>query len=197
MTFARNHFTSLDFGLVVFISRDVNCGRMNSTSIVALVISCLSFVVSGISLGWNIYKEVYLRARVRTSFKLMIVMSESYRIWRFCFSATNLGPGKVKMETPTAVKWSIWRKLRRNLEHIVIIYDYKHPLGGTLPRALDVGESMQLTFKPEDCTFLAEDYTHIGITDSFGRTHWCNRKDMEDAVKDYREKRWVKSEEKQ
>jgi hypothetical protein len=162
-----------------------------TTATIALIVSCLSLVISGIALGWNIYKDVYLRARVRTLFRLMVLMAGNHREWRYCFSATNLGPGKVNLQALALVKWSIWRKLTRHLEHAVMLHDFKHPLGGKLPYDLDVGQGTQLTFNPDECKFLSENYTHIGLTDSFGRIHWCRRQDMKDAVKAYREKQWL------
>jgi len=180
------------------------CARNRSStnsmtaSTIAILVSCLSLLISGISLGWNIYKDVYLRARVRTSFALMIIQHPTSlkSLWRFSFFATNLGPGKVRLEVLILLEWSIWKKITRSCRYESLRLDFKHPLGGTLPRDLDVGEQMALTFDPDDCKFLSEKHTHtdIGIRDSFGRFHWCNKKDMVEAKKDFREKKWAKTE---
>jgi hypothetical protein len=76
-------------------------------------------------------------------------------------------------------------------QHAIVIHDFKHPLGGRLPCDLDVGEKMDLTFAPDDCTWLGQDFTQIGINDSFGRTHSCNKEYMADAKKKFQEKAWA------
>ena len=161
----------------------------------AILISCLSLVISVIALGWNIYKDVYLRARVRTSFKLMVLQHATFQkpLWRFCFSAMNLGPGKVRLETLALQESSIWKKITRRTQRSVLIHEFDHPLGGTLPCDLDVGAGMNFTFDPARCDFLNDNDTHIGIRDSFGRIHWCGKHEMVAAKKDFREKRWAQS----
>lgn len=71
------------------------------------------------------------------------------------------------------------------------MYDSNHPFGGRLPCDLEVGEKMDFTFAPEDCMWLAEGYTHIGINDSFATTHWCKKQQVADAKEKFHAKAWV------
>ena len=163
-------------------------------STIAIFVSCLSLSVSGISLGWNIYRDVYLKARLRLVFGLYTIHHDAFPnpLWRYSLSATNLGPGKVKLQTLALREYSIWKRITRRVKHAIVIHDSKHPFGGRLPCDLEVGERMDLTFAPEDCKWLGEGFTQIGINDSFGRTHWCNKEDMLDAKKAFLEKKWIK-----
>jgi hypothetical protein len=157
-------------------------------------VSFLSFGVSAFALGWNVYRDVYLKARLRLVFGLYTVHHDSFPkpIWRYSFSATNLGPGKIKLTSLALRDYSIWKRITRRVKHAIVIHDFKHPLGGRLPCDLDVGEKMDLTFAPEDCKWLGEDFTQIGINDSFGRTHWCNEQQMAEAKKKFHEKAWTR-----
>ena len=162
---------------------------------VAIVVSFLSFGVSAFALGWNIYRDVYLKARLRMSFRLVTIHHDtlSKPMWRYSLSATNLGPGKVKLQTVALREYSIWKRITRKVKHAIVIHDFKHPFGGTLPCELEMGQGTDLTFAPDDCKWLGEEFTQIGINDSFGRTHWCNKKDILDAKKAFLEKKWMKT----
>ena len=150
--------------------------------VAALVISLIALFLSGANLGWNIFKEIGLRARLRIRFGLKSIHHETFEthLSRFVFSVTNLGPGKVKIQMLQLRDARLWRRLLRRCRYAALIHDYKHPLGGRLPYDLEVGEGMDLTF-PIENSFVAEGYTHIGISDSFGRVHWCKRSEMREA----------------
>jgi hypothetical protein len=62
----------------------------------SLVISALASLVSGLALGWNIYRDVILKARVRVRLEVgqYIIASgprDRHRLW---LDAVNLGPGR-------------------------------------------------------------------------------------------------------
>jgi hypothetical protein len=163
-------------------------------STIAIIVSFLSLGVSAFALGWNIYRDVYLKARLRLSFRLMTVHHPTFPqpIWRYILSTTNLGPGKVKLQTLALRNYSLWKRITRKVQHAVVIHDFKNPLGGQLPCDVDVGHGMDFSFPPDKCTWLGEDYTQIGIADSFGRMHWCNKEDITEAKKKFHEKAWTK-----
>ena len=70
---------------------------------VAIIVNFLSFGVSLFALGWNIYRDVYLKSRVRIGFGLYTIHHDTFPKpqWRYSLSATNLGPGKVRLTTLT------------------------------------------------------------------------------------------------
>ena len=74
----------------------------------------------------------------------------------------------------------------------MLMHDYEHPFGGRIPSVLDVGEKIDLTF-PLHATFIYSDFTQIGISDSFGRVHWCKRSDMQQAIVDAKKEKLKKS----
>jgi len=150
--------------------------------LLALGISMFALLVGGANLGWNIYKEIALKARLRLRFNLLGIHHETFAepISRFVFSVTNLGPGKLKINMIQLRQVSLLRKILRKEKCAVLIHDYEHPLGGKLPYTLEVGEGMDLTF-PTDIEFMTKPFTHIGISDSFGRIHWARPKFMKKA----------------
>ena len=160
--------------------------------VAALVISLIALFVSGANLGWSIYKELALRARIRIQVRFSVIDHQSFAkpLHRVVVSVTNLGPGKVRLVMLDLRRVSLWRRLTRRCLFGVLIYDYAHPLGGKLPYSLDIGEGIDYTFSPED-SFLEGSYDQVGIRDSFGRVHWCSRAAVKEARKElfeYRKK---------
>ncbi len=152
---------------------------------IALCISLLSLFVSGANLGWNIYRELSLRARLRIKFQLSSIHHPTFPEphGRFTFSVTNFGPGKIKITMLHLRDVRLWRRLLRRCRYAALMHDYEHPLGGKLPQDLEVGQGADITF-PRDVEFMRNGFTHIGIADSFGRLHWCKLSDMKQALKD-------------
>lgn len=151
----------------------------------ALVTSVIALMVSGMNLGWSIYKELALRGRVRVSFRLSSIHHDTFPepLTRLIISVTNLGPGKVRLSMLQLRTVSWWRRLLRRCAYSVLIHDYEHPLGGKLPYTLDVGEGLDFTLSIED-SFLEKNFTHVGVSDSFGRIHWCPAIEMRQARRD-------------
>src|SRR6266498_3592678 len=158
---------------------------------VAIIVSFLSFGVSAFALGWNVYRDVYLKAKLQLSFGLLIVQPDSTfpkPMWRYALFATNLGPGKIKLtqvyrrRRDYSIWKRIWQRITRRVRYGLVIHD-------RLPCALDMGETMDFSFAPEDCKWLARG-DQIGIADSFGRIHWCNKKYMTKATREFEEKAW-------
>lgn len=161
---------------------------------VAILISCVSLAAAFFSLGWTVFRDVYLKARLHINFMLAVIVHPTFTkpLWRYSFSVTNLGPGKVRLQGLFVQDYSILKKIMGVVRYAHIVHDFQHPLGGQLPYDLDIGQKLDLSFSPGDCTFLGEGYTRLGIIDSFGRLHWCRKRDMAEAIKTFRERRWEK-----
>jgi len=161
---------------------------------IALITSVIALIISGANFGWNIYKEIGLRARLKIRFSLSSIHHPTFEkpLARLTFSVTNLGPGKVHLQMLQLRDAGLWRRLLRNRRFASLIHDYAHPLGGRIPSALDMGEKMDLTF-PIDASFISEGFSQIGISDSFGRIHWCKRNDMRQAIIDAKKENLQKS----
>ena len=156
----------------------------------AIIISFLSLLVAAFSIGWNIYRDVIMKARLRVNFMIAMISHPTFSepLERLNISATNFGPGKIKCSMLQLKETSFWKRIIRKDKHAVLINDYTDPLSSPLPCDLDVGESATFLFKLNQDCFLLEDWTHIGVSDSFGRIHWAPKKNVSVAKKSFAEK---------
>jgi hypothetical protein len=159
-------------------------------TIIAVSIAGLSLLISAFSLGWNVYRDVVLKARVKMRFSLSHIHHSTFPkpIDSLVLSTTNMGPGQISLSMIQLRAAPLWRRLLRKTKHAVMIHDYQNPLSGQLPAYLDVGERIDLLIRYERDCFLSEDFTHIGLSDSFGRIHWASAKDVKQARKAYQKK---------
>ena len=150
----------------------------------ALCVSLLALFVSFANVGWSVYKEISLRGRVRVSFGYRQIHHPTFTkpFDRVILSAVNHGPGAVKLSMVAYRKTSLWRRIRRKSELGVIIHDYTDQMSARLPHKLDVGESIDIMLGTPEKLEFSEDTTHIGINDTFGRSHWAPRRDVRDYV---------------
>lgn len=160
-----------------------------TTSEIAIVISVASVSIAGFSLGWNIYRDVILKAKVVIDFSIgqLFQPDSSHQSDYINISAVNHGPGLVKLSTVKMKDSSWWRWLLRKEKYGFVIHDYRNPLSGQLPHKLEVGENFQLLFPYEEDCFLKNGWSHVGITDYFGRTHWAQSKQIKKAIKQWNE----------
>jgi hypothetical protein len=155
-------------------------------------ISALSLVLASLALGWNIYRDVVLKARVVVRFTIVSIMAggptELRRTAEFLnIKVVNHGPGSVTIHGSAGQMSPWWRRLFRRRKHFVILNDHTNPLNPKLPAKLEVGDSLNL-FLPHDAnSFLGSSATHIGVTDSFSREHYSPRKDITRARRSFRE----------
>ena len=158
------------------------------TAEIALLISLGSLVVAATSLGWNIYRDVIRKPRLRVSIKVGQVIHPSFteNLQRVIVSITNFGPGKTKASMLVLRKTSLWRKLFQKQIYGILVHDFEDPLSGKLPAELNVGDKVDLTFRYLPNIFLEKnDNNQVGINDPFGNTYWCRKKDYKRALKDY------------
>ena len=147
----------------------------NSEAALALFISVLSFGTAALSLGWNIYRDIVLKPRVRVTAIIGSIMTAGVKevgSTNIGISAVNHGPGTTTLSLITLKKTSLFKWLARKQEFATTFYDYKNPASGKLPCKLGVGEKIVLFFPYNATCFLKENMSHIGISDTFGHTHW-------------------------
>ena len=151
---------------------------------VSLIISFFSLIVSLIALAWNIYRDIILKPRLKVQISVSHLIGEAIqRETHVVVRATNLGPGTIYCTLVVIKNESLWRRLIRRMEWAVIIPNYKHPMNSRLPAKIDVGDTISLLFTYNKECFLSQKFNHVGINDSFGRTHWAMRSDFKQAVK--------------
>jgi len=160
-----------------------------NTAAIAIIISVFSLLVAAFSLGWNVYRDVLLKARIKVSIGIKNIYfdgappSPEY----IGISATNHGPGKVILNTIELRDTSILKKLLKTEKFAMVMHDYKNPYSGKLPCTLDVGESLSLLLDHEKESFLKEQVSHVGLVDSFGRSHWASKKTVKRLNSKWRE----------
>lgn len=164
-----------------------NLSHSEVFSIVAIIISIVSVIIGGLALGWNIYRDVVLKPRLKVTFGVRIIIQSGVpeQLKFLILSVTNHGPGLVKINMVSIRRTSFWLKIVRKGDYAVITMLSKFPYNAKLPVKLEVGDRVDLLLDYEKNCFLKENYTHIGIRDSFGRVHWANKKDLKMAYKSY------------
>ena len=151
-----------------------------------IVLSVLSFVLAAFALGWNIYRDVVLKPRAKISVaKAMIVSEFSERQDKLIISAVNFGPGKIRLNIIRFMQRSFFQRIFRNGKFGALIHDYRNPISGQLPIALEVGEKVDLIFPWDKELICSKAPTHIGIQDSFGRIHWAPKDQVAKANKQW------------
>ena len=149
---------------------------------IALIVSGLSFGIAATSLGWNIYRDIVLKPRLRVSVSKSIIFSEVQpKERKLMISAVNHGPGKIRLNIINFKSSSILKRLLRKVEFGVLIHDYRNPMSCQLPITLDVGEKVDYIFPWSSENVFSKSPSHIGISDSFGRTHWAPSKNIKKA----------------
>jgi hypothetical protein len=154
-----------------------------------IVVSLAALVLAALSLGWNIYKDVVLRARVIVSLGVKMISPEngSDMFDKLMVSAVNYGPGKVRFAGFVQMKNApLWRRLLRKAEWFVVMSEWDSPYATKLPVLLDVGEELAIVFPYDGDCFLGEPVTDVGLRDSFGRFHWTPRREVRQAIQQFR-----------
>lgn len=163
---------------------------MNSdiSKVLPIVISCFSLTVSAIALGWNIYRDLILRARLKVSFNIskLVTRGQKEQPTYALLAATNWGPGEIICNMISFKYRPLFVLSKVDYEQGIIIHDYENPLNEKLPKKLQVGETIQHLFPYKKDIFLNGKITHIGFIDSFGRQHFAPAKYIKKAVKTFK-----------
>ena len=156
-----------------------------SESSIAVLVSVLSAMVAALALGWNIYRDVIMKANLHVAVDVVTVVTPgSQRSEKFVsVSGTNFGPGDsiVQMIHARKKPWP-WSKR----DNYVILHRKIVPYGDELPKRIGVGERVDLFLPYDDECLLAGDMTHVGLRDSFGRIHWAPRKSLRRSQTQFR-----------
>ncbi|MDD8019896.1 MAG: hypothetical protein PHU81_01740 [Acidobacteriota bacterium] len=161
---------------------------------IAIWISIFSLIIAGISLSWNIYKELR-----KPKLKLSLSLAPQYlKIY-----ATNAGPGDITISNLAILKarWFLLKKLfkKDTYEYMqlastrLLSQSFKEyrSLGTqspmpVLPKPLGIGEMdvLEIDLDKTDC-LKRKDFIRVGIVDSYGRIHWASRKNYKRIKKEF------------
>ena len=163
----------------------VHVMSMNSTE--ALILSGISIAVAGLSLGWNVYRDVISKsARVKVGGMIGPIVTPGVNKigpMHIVISAVNCGPAKTTLECFWLKKDSFFK----NPESATIFPDHENPLSATFPCELEVGKRAQFIFPFNSNCFLKMDLSHIGLSDVFGKTHWMKRSKVKEMGSHWRQ----------
>ena len=150
------------------------------TAQLALIISIISAAIAGTSLGWNIYRDIVLKAKVvvTAAIKNLYIEGQPRSPDFIGVTATNHGPGNIILQSIILKDTSLLKRITKKERHAIVLHDYTNPHSGNLPVTLEVGQSVDLFLSFNDNCFLKEDMTLVGVSDSFGRTNWAHKKSM-------------------
>ena len=153
------------------------------TEYVALAVSIFSILIAALSLGWNIYRDIILKARVAVFFSVVTVIHDSMpeSPQYLNFSVTNFGPGSVTISSILVKEAQFWRRFLRNVKHAIITPDYTNPMSARIPAKIEVGDKIDLLLPYDKDCFLRSHFTHVGVSDYFGRIHWAPKSDLKKA----------------
>jgi len=157
-------------------------------ALAALIVSIVSVCAAFFALAWNVYRDVFLRPRVRVSvFHIFIshpTMPEQPEF--VVISATNLGPGEMTINGIVAMQGTFLLHPRKRARNFVILPDYTSGFGSRLPAKLARGDSAEVYLPYTAQCILKEPITHVGLRDSYGRTHWAPKKQLRNCRAEWR-----------
>jgi hypothetical protein len=158
--------------------------------VIALGLSLLACMASAFSLGWNVYRDVILKPRLKVEFGIRATLEElpegglTESGPRFLLLAgVNHGPGDIVCTGATVRRNTFVWSLFEEFPYGFLRPDSEHEYGNQLPLRVAVGEKVKIVFSYDDEGFLSARPNKVGITDSFGRTHWARRKDLRRAIR--------------
>jgi len=162
-----------------------------TTAGIALLISGVSVCIALFTLGWNIYRDIILKPGVKVRLQISEIISYgeppgTERPTKIDITATNFGPGYIRLQGLRTKYSKLFRKKKLGF----ICPDFTDPMSHKFPCKLDVGEKTTFFLPYEKNCFLSDKvpFTHLGIFDTFGRSHWVPKDDIERTKKEYKAK---------
>src|SRR5881394_3227622 len=100
-----------------------------SVAQIALWISFGSMLAAGTSLGWNIYRDVIRKPKLRITLMVgAVIFSREKHSDRVVVTITNFGPGKTHAKMLQLRKSSLWRRLFRQQQYAALLHDWEDSL---------------------------------------------------------------------
>jgi len=136
-----------------------------------LIISILSLSLAFFALGWNFYRDVIQKPKLRVTFGVYSIATiKDINIIKevIGFNVVNFGPGDIMINN-IVLKY---KKIK--VEYSIVIPDLEWT---KMPQKVLVGEKIQIVTKYFDKCFLNTKFLKAGVIDAFGRMHWASKKD--------------------
>lgn len=142
----------------------------------SIIISAVSVAIAGTALGWNIYRDIVSKPRLRAHIGVYdLLNADGKNIGnRIFLEGTNHGPGDVVIRSVVAKR----NHIRRHHKYFVALPENLTVLSDSLPCKKGVGDSVRVAFPHVKDSFLGQRFIKIGFLDSFGKYHWATRKSL-------------------
>ena len=160
----------------------------------ALIISLCSLLLSLAGFVWSVWsKFIFPKPKIELSFNVMQTFGGfGNGTDLFVLSVTNFGPAEnvIKMAVIRDPASGIRRRRRLGILNPLHNFPAQQnhsigPFSGGLPKKMAVGEEFSLYFPYNAGSALAT-VDRVGVVDTFGRYHWCSRKQMQRVRKRFR-----------
>lgn len=136
---------------------------------VAIIVSIISAVIAGLSLGWNIYRDVVLKPKLKVKFSIRKLFTPGIDQMSqyISISATNFGKTSITIE----------KICLKSLKKELLVFT--DPQLG-LPKELAPGKKVEFSvpYDQAKCDRLLNKSNRIGLEDSFDRIHWVKRREF-------------------
>lgn len=164
---------------------------------IAIWISIVAVIISGISLGWNIYRDIILKPSLKTDISFgslipsptggnpsLLTSKSNPRGPRpfIVIEGVNHGPGAIRC---TAIRLRATDDEGGSLPR-VLLHDTSHEASDALPCTIEPGQPIHLALPYVHDCFLQEPIVRIGIKDSFDRIHWAPKRSLAEMKEQYR-----------
>jgi hypothetical protein len=148
-------------------------------NISAVWISMASAAIASISLGWNIYRDIVLKPRIRIQISNSMVNADTNK-HRLALTIINIGPSNITIESIIARKRCF---IHRN-QSIGWLRDYPQS-GKPFPATLAVCERNVTLFSKDQLDKIRNKYNQLGVYDAFGRYHWCSVRKLKKQLHEF------------
>lgn len=170
---------------------EINTQGISILDIVSFGLGIFSLLIASISLGWNIYRDVILKPRLKVKFGLYhfvqtgLVHTKEIEQKYLKIGCINFGPGEIIINSIEFESKPLFVISKKEYRQGFIIPDDTNPLSTKLPVKLKVGEGANLILPYKKANLLNDKITRIGVADSFGRVHFCSKQDVKNAKNFY------------
>ncbi len=159
-----------------------------STEQIAILVSFGSLMIAMLALGWNVYRDVVLKPKLRVHAAVVDVVSGGQNHGTYIsVTGTDFGPGRLKVTMVCGRRnWLFTRWLGRK-QYFLVVENRSNPLSTPLPADLEVGERAEILLPWDADCFLKDRVRRVGLNDSFGKIHWAPATDLRALKKKYHE----------
>ena len=146
-------------------------------TVITLALGILSCIVAFASFTWSIFKDIFLRPRLRIRGSVSGCIENGTVTDDFLsIKIYNYGPGEITINS-LVVKVRCQHSTKTNWLTIVDGV-YKNPLNKGLPMAIQHGNANAVLLELRKAVWLKEHIYKIGVGDNFGKHYWMPSNDV-------------------